>query len=228
VDTELRVGDRRYLLVDTAGIRRRARVQEATERFSVLRALRAVERADVVLIVLDATQGVTEQDKRIAGYVHEAGKANIIVVNKWDLVEKDERTMREYDRMIREELKFLAYAPILYLSALTGRRVGKVLELVDFVAEQYARRVPTAELNRVLREALQLNPPPGAGKKKVRIHYITQVRTQPPTFVLFVNHPDLVHFSYLRYLENHLRQNFGFEGTPIRIMLRQSESRPAQ
>ena len=179
----------------------------------------------MVLTVLDAAEGVTEQDKRIAGFVHEEGKSNIIVVNKWDLVKKTHRTMQEFDNMIREELKFLAYSPIVYVSALTGKRVFEMLEVVDFVAEQYAQKVPTSELNRVLREALLLNPPPGGGRKKVKIFYITQVKTAPPTFVVFVNYPEQLHFTYLRYLENHLRQNFGFEGTPIRFIVRQRSSR---
>lgn len=225
VDTPFQYGQRQYVLIDTAGMRKKGRIREATERYSVIRTLRAVERSDVVLIILDATQGVTEQDKKIAGFVHEEGKSNIIVVNKWDLVEKNRRTMQEYDCMIRDELKFLSYSPILYVSALTGQRVFKMLEVIDFVAEQYARKVATAELNRVLREAIMLNPLPGAGKNRVKIFYATQVKTGPPTFVLFVNYPDLVHFSYLRYLENYLRQNFGFEGTPLRFLLRHRESR---
>jgi GTP-binding protein len=225
IDTPFRFKDRRYVLIDTAGMRRKGRIKEATERYSVIRALRAVERSDVVLTVLDAAEGVTEQDKRIAGFVHEEGKSNIIVVNKWDLVKKTHRTMQEFDNMIREELKFLAYSPIVYVSALTGKRVFEMLEVVDFVAEQYAQKVPTSELNRVLREALLLNPPPGGGRKKVKIFYITQVKTAPPTFVVFVNYPEQLHFTYLRYLENHLRQNFGFEGTPIRFIVRQRSSR---
>lgn len=225
IDTPFQYGGNRYVLIDTAGIRRKSRIKEPTERYSVLRALRAVERSDVVLIILDATERVTEQDKKIAGFVHEAGKSNIIIVNKWDLVKKTERTMKEFDDLIREELKFLAYSPILYISALTGQRVKQVIEVVDFVAEQYWRKVPTAELNKVLREAVAVNPPPGGGKKRVNIFYITQIKTGPPSFALFVNHPEELHFSYLRYLENTLRENFGFEGTPIRLVLRQRESR---
>ncbi len=225
IDTPFQYGPNRYILIDTAGIRRKSRIKEPVERYSVLRALRAIERSDVVLIILDATEKVTEQDKKIAGFVHEAGKSNIIVVNKWDLVKKTEKTMKEYDELIREELKFLAYSPILYISALTGQRVKQVLEVVDFVAEQYWRKIQTAELNKVIREAVQLNPPPGAGKKKIRIFYATQIKTGPPFFALFVNYPEELHFSYLRYLENRLRENFGFEGTPIRFVLRQRESR---
>lgn len=221
IDTPFRYNNTDYILIDTAGIRRKSRIKEATEKYSVIRALKSIERADVVLIMLDATEGVSEQDQRIAGYAHEAGKANIIVVNKWDLVEKDGHTMNKFDKDIREDLKFLAYAPIMYVSALTKKRIFKVLELVDFVVEQHNRRINTAELNRVVNEAMMLNPLPGGGGKKVKIYYATQVRTAPPTFVFFANQPDAVHFSYLRYLENVLRQNFGFEGSPIRLLVRQ-------
>ena len=221
IDTPFRYNNTDYILIDTAGIRKKSRIKEATEKYSVIRALKSIERADVVLIMLDATAGVSEQDQRIAGYAHEAGKASIIVVNKWDLVEKDGYTMNKFDKDIREDLKFLAYAPIMYVSALTKRRIFKVLELVDFVVEQHNRRINTAELNRVVNEAMMLNPLPGGGGKKIKIYYATQVRTAPPTFVFFANQPDMVHFSYLRYLENALRQNFGFEGSPIRLLIRQ-------
>ncbi len=221
IDTPFRYNNTDYILIDTAGIRKKSRIKEATEKYSVIRALKSIERADVVLIMLDATEGVSEQDQRIAGYAHEAGKANIIVVNKWDLVEKDGHTMNKFDKDIREDLKFLAYAPIMYVSALTKKRIFKVLELVDFVVEQHNRRINTAELNRVVNEAIMLNPLPGGGGKKIKIYYATQVRTAPPTFVFFANQPDNVHFSYLRYLENALRQNFGFEGSPIRLLVRQ-------
>jgi len=221
IDTPFRYNNTEYILIDTAGIRRKSRIKEATEKYSVIRALKSIERADVVLTMLDATEGVSEQDQRIAGYAHEAGKANIIVVNKWDLVEKDGHTMNKFDKDIREDLKFLAYVPIMYVSALTKKRIFKVLELVDFVVEQHNRRINTAELNRVVNEAMMLNPLPGGGGKKIKIYYATQVRTAPPTFVFFANQPDAVHFSYLRYLENALRQNFGFEGSPIRLLVRQ-------
>ncbi|MBO8159560.1 ribosome biogenesis GTPase Der [Thermosyntropha sp.] len=225
IDTPFTYNGRNYILIDTAGIRKRSKIKDATEKYSVIRALRSVDRADVVLIMLDAVEGVTEQDKRIAGYVHEQAKANIVVVNKWDLVVKDEHTMNQYDKSIRDEIKFLSYSPILYVSALTRQRIFKILEIVDFVAEQHHRRITTAELNRVINEAVMLNPLPGGGGKKVKIFYTTQVRTAPPTFVFFSNHPELIHFSYLRYLENILRQNFGFEGTPIRLLTRQNEKK---
>lgn len=225
IDTPFKYNGNNYVLIDTAGIRKKSRIKEATERYSVIRSLKSIERADVVLFMLDATEKVNEQDQRIAGYVHEAGKANIIVVNKWDLVEKDGHTMNKFDKDIREDFKFLAYAPLMYVSALTKRRIFKVLELVDFVAEQHNRRINTAELNRVINEAMMLNPLPGGGGKKVKIFYTTQVRTAPPTFVFFANQPDKVHFTYLRYLENVLRQNFGFEGSPIRLMVRQKSGK---
>lgn len=224
IDTPFEYEGQKYILIDTAGIRRKAKIKESIERYSVIRSLRSIDRADVVLIMLDATTGITEQDKRIAGYIHEQGKANVIVVNKWDVVEKDGHTMPQLDRAIRQELMFLAYSPILYISALTKKRIYKVLEMVDFVTEQHYRRVSTSELNKVINEAMMLNPLPGGGKKRIRIYYSTQVRTAPPTFVLFSNEPEGVHFSYLRYLENVLRENFGFEGTPINLLVRKRRS----
>lgn len=223
IDTPFEYEGNRYVLIDTAGMRKRSRIVEPTERYSVIRALKSVERADVVLIMLDASEGVIEQDKKIAGYVHEQGKASVIIVNKWDLVEKDGRTMNKFDKDIREELKFLAYCPILYVSALTRKRIFKILELVDFVSDQHNRRIQTSELNQVINEAMLLNPLPGGGGKKIKIYYAAQVQTAPPTFVFFANHPDKVHFSYLRYLDNALRKNFGFEGTPIKLILRKRE-----
>ncbi|KUG04655.1 gtp-binding protein enga [hydrocarbon metagenome] len=225
IDTPFQYEGRKYILIDTAGIRKKSRITEKTERYSIIRTLKAIERADVVLIMLDASSGVIEQDKRVAGYVHEQAKANIIVVNKWDLIEKDGHTMNEFDKDIRGELKFLSYSPLLYVSALTKRRIFKILDLVDFVSDQNNRRITTSELNRVISEAIMLNPLPGAGSKKPKIFYSTQVRTAPPTFVLFSNHPELIHFSYVRYLDNVLRKNFGFEGTPIRLLLRQNTSK---
>ncbi|NLB18568.1 MAG: ribosome biogenesis GTPase Der [Syntrophomonadaceae bacterium] len=225
IDSHFEFEDNHYILVDTAGIRKKAKIKESTERYSVIRALKAAERAEVVLIIIDAVEGVTEQDQRIAGYVHEQGRASIIVVNKWDLIAKDTHTMQSFDKDIRQEIKFLAYSPILYVSALTGKRIPKVLELVDFIAEQHHRKITTSDLNQVINEAMMLNPPPGAGKKKLKVFYATQIKTAPPTFVLFVNDDDLMHFSYLRYLENTFRQTFGFEGSPIRFILRNRQSK---
>ncbi len=220
IDTPFTYEGQKYILIDTAGVRKKSRIKEATEKYSVLRTLRSIERADVCVIMLNANEGIIEQDKRVAGYVHEAGKANIIVMNKWDLIEKDGKTMNKFEKDIRRELKFLDYSPSLYISALTGQRIFKVLDQVDFIAEQYYRRIQTADLNRVISEAVLLNPLPGAGKKKGKIYYGAQVSTAPPTFVLFVNDPELIHFSYVRYIENTLRTNFGFEGCPIRILTR--------
>ena len=226
IDTPFEYEGNRYILIDTAGIRKKSRITEATERYSVIRSLKSIERADVVLIMLDASEGVLEQDQRIAGYVHEQGKASVIIVNKWDLIEKDGQTMNKFDKDIREELKFLAYCPILYVSALTRKRIFKILELVDFVSDQHNRRVQTSELNQVVNEAMLLNPLPGGGGRKIKIYYAAQVQTAPPTFVFFANHPEKVHFSYLRYLDNALRKNFGFEGTPIRLIVRKREKTP--
>lgn len=225
IDTPFTYQGNKYILIDTAGIRRKSRIKEATERYSVIRSLKSVDRSDVCLIMIDATEGVTEQDQRIAGYVHEQAKPNIIVVNKWDLVEKDGTTMNKFDEDIREDLKFLAYSPILYVSALTKKRIFKIIDLVDFVVEQHHRRISTSELNRVINEALMLNPLPGGGGKKVKILYTTQVKTAPPTFVFFSNRPDQIHFSYLRYLENVMRENFGFEGSPIKLLVRENKSK---
>lgn len=220
IDTTFERDGKNYMLIDTAGIRRKSKVEQATERYSVIRALRAVERCDVVLILIDALEGVTEQDKRIAGYAHEAGKGSIVLVNKWDLVEKDDRTMNRYTEQVRRELAFMPYAPLLFTSALTGKRVSKVLELVDFVAEKQATRISTANLNNLIREAVQQNPPPTDKTRRLKILYATQSGVKPPRFVLFVNDPELMHFSYKRYLENQLRSAYGFEGTPLRFTLR--------
>lgn len=225
IDTPFQFQGRKYIFIDTAGMRKRSRIKESTEKYSVIRALKSIERADVVLIMLDASEGVLEQDKKVAGYVHEQGKANIIVVNKWDLIEKNQHTMNQFDKKVREELKFLAYSPVMYVSAATRQRIFKLLDLVDFVDEQHHRRILTAELNTIVNEAQMLNPLPGGGGKKVRIRYATQVKTAPPTFVFFANHPELVHFSYLRYLENTLRKNFGFEGSPIHLLVRQNANK---
>jgi GTP-binding protein len=174
--------------------------------------------------MLDASSGVTEQDKRIAGYAHDAGKASVLVVNKWDLVEKDEKTINRHTENIRQELVFMKYAPLIFISATTGKRVAKVLELVDFVAEQHATRIATPDLNNLIREATMQNPPPTDKTRRLKILYITQAGVRPPKFVIFVNDPELMHFSYLRYLENQIRSAYGFEGTPIRFSLRKRTS----
>jgi len=223
IDTPFEQDGKHYVLIDTAGMRRKARIDKLTEQYSVVRSLRAVDRSDVILMLIDAVDGVTEQDKKIAGYIHEAGKAIILVVNKWDLVEKDEKTINKFEKTIREELGFMQYAPMIFISALTGQRITKIIELVDFVAEQNATRVTTATLNTLLREWLHLNPPPTDKGRRLKVRYLTQVSVKPPTFVFFVNDPELMHFSYKRYLENQMRKHFGFEGTPIRIIIRQKD-----
>lgn len=220
IDTPFVRGAQRYVLIDTAGMRKRGNVEESTERYSVMRSLRAIERSDVSLLLLDATCGVTEQDTKIAGFIRESGKGCILVINKWDLIEKDDKTMNQFEQRVREQLNFIAYAPTLFISALTGQRVGKVVELVDFVAEQQARRVNTSVLNEVITEAVQVNPPPSDKGKRLKIFYGAQVAVKPPHFVLFVNLPELMHFSFQRYLENVFRKNFGFEGAPIRITVK--------
>ncbi|OAT86407.1 ribosome biogenesis GTPase Der [Desulfotomaculum copahuensis] len=228
VDIHLQRGEKHYVLVDTAGIRRKSRIDQPTEKFSVIRSLRAVNRCEAALVVLDAVEGVTEQDKRIAGYAHEQGKAAVIVVNKWDLVEKDTHTAGRFTETIRRELGFMTYAPVLFTSALTGKRTGRVLEAVDLVAEQSHLRIATANLNALIREALLHNPPPAQKTRRLKIFYATQGGVNPPTFILFVNDPELMHFSYLRYLENQLRQAYGFEGTPIRFFLRRRKEEGAK
>lgn len=220
IDTPVQYGRTNYILVDTAGIRRKARVEEAVEYYSVLRAIRAVERADVALVVLDATDFLAEQDKKVAGIAHEAGKAVIIVVNKWDLVEKDDRTAKAFTEKIRAELSFLEYAPVLFVSAKTGQRVNKVLPEVFKVANEFTKRVPTRALNALLREALLRHQPPSHKGKQLKVYYATQVKVKPPTIQLWVNDPALMHFSFRRFLENQIRANFGFTGSPIHFLVR--------
>jgi GTP-binding protein len=223
IDTPFEVGEDKYVLIDTAGMRKKKKVFENIERYSVVRSLTAIERADVCLIVIDAEEGVTEQDTKIAGYVNEQGKAAIIVVNKWDLVEKDDKTMNRFIEDIRRDLNFMAYAPTIFISALTGQRVMKVLELIKYVSNQHAMRISTGMVNDIINEAVLMNQPAISGGRRLKILYSTQVAVKPPTFALFVNDPDIMHFSYQRYLENQLRKSFGFEGTPIKFLLRKRE-----
>ncbi|HEY8392552.1 MAG TPA: ribosome biogenesis GTPase Der [Capillibacterium sp.] len=220
IDTPLQYEGVNYILVDTAGIRRKARVEEAVEYYSVLRAIRAVERADVALVVLDATDFLAEQDKKVAGIAHEAGKAVVLAVNKWDLVEKDDRTAQEYTERIRRELSFLDYAPVLFISAKTGQRIQKVLPEVYAVANEYAKRIPTRALNELLREALLRHQPPSRKGQQLKVFYITQVKVKPPTFQLWVNDPALLHFSFRRFLENQIRTHFGFSGSPLHFLVK--------
>lgn len=219
IDTVLIRDDQRYVLVDTSGIRKRSHVTDGVEYYSVLRSLRAIDRADIALLVLDAEQGVVEQDKKIGGYIQDAGKGLIIVVNKWDLVrEKDARN--KFERHVRTELDFLKYAAVHYVSALEGRGFVKILDLVDNVNQQQSKRVSTGNLNSWLNETIYLNPPPSVKGHDVKIYYVVQVSIKPPAFVFFVNKPELLHFSYKRYLERRLRETYGFEGTPLRLIFR--------
>jgi GTP-binding protein len=223
IDTPFNIGEDKYVLIDTAGMRKKSKVLENIERYSVVRALTAIERCDVSLIVIDAHEGVTEQDSKIAGYVHEQGKAAIILVNKWDLVDKDDKTIEKYKADIKKELPFMAYAPMLFISALTGQRVHKIMELTKYVSNQHALRISTGTVNDVINEAVLMNQPSISGGRRLKVLYSTQVSVKPPTFAIFVNNPDIMHFSYERYLENQIRKAFGFEGTPIRFVIRQRD-----
>lgn len=221
IDTYIEMDGKKYLFIDTAGIRRKSKVYENIEKYSVIRAYASVEKADVVLTVIDATEGISEQDSKIAGLAHDAGKASIVVVNKWDLIEKDNHSVKEYTKKIREELPFMQYCPILFVSALTSQRMGKIKETVDFIFDEASKRVATGVLNDVIGEAVMMNQPPSDKGKRLKIYYATQVGVRPPTFAIFVNEKELFHFSYQRYIENKLRENFGYEGTPLKIYVRE-------
>lgn len=223
IDSPFTHDGQKFIIIDTAGMRKRGNIDLSMERYSVIRALRAIDRCDVALMVIDGQEGVTEQDKKIAGYVHEAGKGSIIVVNKWDLVEKDDKTMHRYEQQIRSELGFMQYAPAIFVSALTKQRVVKIPELVSFVAEQQTHRVNTSTLNEIISDAVEVTPPPTDKGKKLKIMYGTQAGIKPPHFIFFVNNPELMHFSYQRYLENVIRKNFGFEGTPLRFTVKRRD-----
>lgn len=223
IDSPFKYQGDNYVFIDTAGLRRKSRIEDNIEKYSVIRTLAAIERSDVCLMIIDAESGVTEQDKRVAGYAHEAGKAVIIVVNKWDLIDKDNYTYTEYEKVIREELAYLSYAPVMFVSAVTKQRVFKLIEQAKYVAGEASKRVPTGTLNDVLNEAIMLNQPPTDKGKRLKIYYMTQTSVKPPTFVIFVNDAELAHFSYIRYLENNLRRNFDFVGTPIRFIVREKK-----
>lgn len=220
IDTPFERDGQRYVLIDTAGMRKRGKVYENTEKYSVMRAMKAIERADVVLVVINGEEGIIDQDKHIAGYAHDAGKASVFVVNKWDAIEKDDKTMQNFERNIRDHFLFMSYAPVVFLSALTKQRLQKLLPIVQHVAQQHALRITTHLVNDVVSDAVAINPPPTDKGRRLRINYVTQVATKPPTIVVFVNDPSLMHFSYERYLENKLRAAFNFEGTPIRLFTR--------
>jgi len=220
IDTVVRFHGQEIVMIDTAGIRRRGRIEGGVERYSVLRALKAIGRADVVLLLLDAVEGVTAQDAHIAGYIYEQAKSTIVLVNKWDLVEKDSSTQSQYEAYIRRELKFMPFVPVLFVSALTGQRVSQILPLALRVNEQRQQRLSTEQINAILREATARHSPPSKYGKKLRFYYGTQVEINPPTFVFFVNDERLVHFSYERYLENQIRQYYKYEGSPLRLIFR--------
>ena len=220
IDTPVIREGQKFLFIDTAGMRRKARIDEPIEKYSIIRSLRAVDRSDVVVMVIDAIDGVTEQDKKIAGYAHEAGKGIVLVVNKWDLYDKDNTSTLRYTENLRRELVFMQYAPVVFVSAMTKQRIHRLPEVIHYVAEQNAMRISTSVLNQVVEDAIAINPPPTEKGQRLKILYATQVKIKPPTFVIFVNEPEIMHFSYQRYLENKLREAFGFEGTPLQMIIR--------
>ena len=221
IDTPFEKDGEKYLLIDTAGIRRKSKVNESIEKFSVIRAVAAIERCDVCLLMIDAQEGVTEQDKKIAGIAHEAGKGIVVVVNKWDLIEKETNTMNDFKKEIARELTFMSYAPSVFISALTGQRVDNVIAMAKYVAENRAMRVPTGQLNSLVTDAMMMKQPPSDKGKRLKIYFVTQVGVKPPHFVVFCNDRRLFHFSYQRYLENCIRSTFGLEGTPIILSIRE-------
>ena len=225
IDTEIVHDGREYVFIDTAGLRRKSRIKEELERYSIIRTVTAVERSDVVLVVIDAAEGVTEQDAKIAGIAHERGKGVIIVVNKWDAIEKDDRTMKKYEDEVRRVLSYMPYAEIMYVSAQTGQRLVKLYDMIDMVIENQTLRVATGVLNEIVMEAVAMQQPPSDKGKRLKIYYATQVSVKPPTFVIFVNDRELMHFSYIRYLENKIREAFGFRGTSLKFFIRERKEK---
>ncbi len=221
VDTEVKYNGKEYIFIDTAGLRRKNKIKEELEKYMIIRAVSAVERADIAVLVIDAVEGVTEQDAKIAGIAHERGKAVIVAVNKWDAIEKNNHTMKKFTGRVREVLSFMPYAEILYISAMTGQRFTKLYETIDIVNENHSMRIATGVLNEIMAEAVALQQPPSDKGKRLRLYYITQVSVKPPTFVIFVNDKELMHFSYTRYIENQIREAFGFRGTPLKFFIRE-------
>ena len=221
IDTDVTWAGREYVFIDTAGLRRKSKVKEEIERYSIIRTVTAVERADVVIIVIDAVEGVTEQDAKIAGIAHENGKGIIIAVNKWDAIEKNDKTIYEYTNKVRQILSFMPYAEIMFISAKTGQRLPKMFDMIDMVIENHSMRIETGVLNQIMAEAVAMQQPPSDKGKRLKLYYITQVAVKPPTFVIFVNDKKLMHFSYTRYIENRIREAFGFRGTPLRFIIRE-------
>lgn len=225
IDTRLTVSGKEYILIDTAGIRRKSKIREDLERYSIIRAVTAVEKADVVVLVIDAVQGVTEQDAKIAGIAHERGKGVLVAVNKWDAVEKDDRTVNRFSADVRSTLSFMPYAEILFISALTGQRLPRLFDVIDMILENQSLRIQTGVLNEILTEAVAMQQPPSDRGRRLKIYYMTQVAVKPPAFVLFVNDKELMHFSYVRYLENRIRDAFGFRGTPLKFIIRERKDK---
>ena len=225
IDTTIKHNGTEYVFIDTAGLRRKNKIKEELERYSIIRTVTAVDRADVVLVVIDATEGVTEQDAKIAGIAHERGKGVIIVVNKWDAIEKNDKTVKEFEHQIRLILSFMPYAEIMYVSAVTGQRLPKLFDMIDMVIENQTLRVATGVLNEIMTEAVAMQQPPSDKGKRLKLYYITQVAVKPPTFVIFVNDKELMHFSYTRYLENKIREAFGFKGTSLRFFIRERKEK---
>ena len=225
IDTAIKHNGKEYVFIDTAGLRRKNKIKEELERYSIIRTVTAVERADVVLMVIDATEGITEQDAKIAGIAHERGKGIIIVVNKWDAIEKNDKTMNEFEKDIRQTLAYMPYAEIMYVSAATGQRLNKLYDMIDMVMENQTLRVATGVLNEIMAEAVAMQQPPSDKGKRLKIYYITQVSVKPPTFVIFVNDKELMHFSYTRYLENKIREAFGFRGTSLKFFIRERKEK---
>ena len=225
IDTEIVYNGTEYVFIDTAGLRRKSKIKENIERYSIIRTVAAIERSDVVILMIDATEGVSEQDAKIAGIAHDRGRGLIIAVNKWDAIEKDNHTVKEYTKKVRDILSFVPYAEIIFISALTGQRTKKIFDLLETVIENHAMRIQTGVLNEILMEAVALQQPPSDKGKRLKLFYMTQVSTKPPTFVLFVNKKELMNFSYQRYIENRIRDTFGFMGTPIRIFIRERKEK---
>ena len=225
IDTEIVYNGTEYVFIDTAGLRRKSKIKQNIERYSIIRTVAAIERSDVVILMIDATEGVSEQDAKIAGIAHDRGRGLIIAVNKWDAIEKDNHTVKEYTKKVRDILSFVPYAEIIFISALTGQRTKKIFDMLETVIENHAMRIQTGVLNEILMEAVALQQPPSDKGKRLKLFYMTQVSTKPPTFVLFVNKKELMHFSYQRYIENRIRDTFGFMGTPIRIFIRERKEK---
>ncbi len=225
VDTPVKYNKKEYVFIDTAGLRRKNKIKEELERYMIVRTVSAVERADVVVLVIDGTEGVTEQDAKIAGIAHERGKGVIIAVNKWDAVEKNDKTIYRFTEKVRNTLAYMPYAELIFISAKTGQRLNKLYETIDMVIENHSLRVATGVLNEIMTEAVALQQPPSDKGKRLRLYYMTQVSVKPPTFVIFVNDKELMHFSYQRYIENKIRESFGFKGTPLHFIIRERKDK---